>query len=189
MVRAFFVGARFAVRGPLERLSVFAVESVRGLDAPVDAHDGLRRLEEPLVLVPHARRALLHWCAHGRWGPARAVRGTGRRLAAAERLPRGSAMPCLPCACARRAAALIARAPLASRGCPPEGCLSFPRDACCLGRKIRSRTLATHTSHKLECCSQGTYKLVSVPNRSAKQRFGISGGTRAGALQQKARHD
>ena len=80
MVRALFVGAGFAVRGLLQRLSVFAVESVRGLDAPVDAHDGLRRLEELLVLLSYGRRPLLDGGAHGGRLPARAVRGTGRRL-------------------------------------------------------------------------------------------------------------
>ena len=91
MVRALFVGARFAVRGLLERLSVFAVESVRGLDAPVDAHDGLRRLEELLILLPYRGGALLGGGAHGRRGrAARAVRGLGVGLGAGFGHPRAA---------------------------------------------------------------------------------------------------
>ena len=72
MVRALFVRPGFAMRGLLERLSVFAVESVRRLDPAIDAHDGLRRLEEPLILLPYG---CWSFCvgAHGRRG--RAARG------------------------------------------------------------------------------------------------------------------
>ena len=85
-------------------------------------------------------------------------------VAAAERLPRGAARPCVPCACARRAAALIARAPLASRGCPPEECLLFPRMASqdgCGGAELAYR----HTSRKLGAARKEACKAPIVPIR------------------------
>ena len=51
---------------------MFAVESVRRLDAPVDAHDGLGRLEELLILLPYG---CWSFCVGAHGGRGRAARG------------------------------------------------------------------------------------------------------------------
>ena len=93
MVRTFLVRPWLPVRGLLERLSMLRIQSVRGLDPTIDAHDGLRRLEELLVLVPHRGGPLLDGGAHGWWLAGRAGRSGAlvEGVAAAERLPRGAA--------------------------------------------------------------------------------------------------
>ena len=128
MVRALLVGARLPARGLLERLPVFAVESVRRLDAPVDAHDGLGRFQQLLILLPYG---CWSFCvgAHGRWLPARAVRGLGVGLGAGFGHPRAAGAWLLVRLCCGLWRGVESASSCPARAAPSsEGCLPLPRD-------------------------------------------------------------